>query len=282
MKYITGLHALSIPCSLETCGDFHHLPDWKHPTVMNTSTAFFKDWGLEWHEIPGHRGKRIPVANHIRACLDMLEMRDYINLQGMNAVYFDAPYYNEYIFNHVLRMQTLPYWKEIDAFMESEYFMSWVWVSWRASRRVENGWRPEKPYWRCIVDADELRRRYRSMSQEERRKSALEASMGFLRRNELRIQHIVALCILVNEFFDEMDDDLKWRIGEVCRYQPFEKFEYIVEMEAGPEIDRKWLADNFLAIFKKCHFIYSPWEQGVCERVGRSHAYDTIGRTLYG
>ena len=280
MKYITGLHALHLPCSLETCGDTHHLPDWKHPTVMSTATAFFGDWGLEWHEIPGHRGKRIPVANHIRACLDMLEMRDYINLQGMNAVYLDAPCYNEFIFNQVLRMQTLPYWKEIDAFMESEYFMDWVRASWRASRRAEHGWRPEKPYWRCIVDADELRRRYRLMSPEDRRKEMQEAAIGFLRRDELRIQHVMALCILVNEYFDEMDDGLKWRIGEVFRYHPFEKFEYIVEMEAGPELDRKWLADSFFDIVKKLGIIFSPWEQELCERAGKSHADDMIGNCM--
>ena len=277
MKYITGLHALHVPCSLETCGDTHHLPDWKHPTVMNTATAFFGDWGLEWREIPGHGGKRIPVANHIRACLDMLEMRDYISLQGMNAVYLDAPCYNEFIFHQVLRMQTFPYWKEIDAFMESEYFMDWVRVSWRASRRAEKGWRPEKPPWRCIIDADELRRRYRRMTSDERRKAAREAFLRLQYREHLRIPHLVAFCILINEYFDEMDKHFIFDIGNIFRYQPFEKFEYIVEMEAGPEIDRKWLADSFLAIFKKCNFIYSSWEQDVCERVGRSHAYDTIG-----
>lgn len=281
-KYITGLHALHLPCSLETCGDTHHLPDWKHPTTMNTATAFFGDWGLEWHEIPGLGGKRVPVANHIRACLDMLEMRDYINLQGMNAVYLDAPFYNEFIFKQVLRMQDLPYWKEIDAFMESEYFMFWVRVSWRMSRWTGKGWRPEKPLWRCIIDVDELRRRYREMSGEERQKALQEAAIGFLRWEELRIPHVAALCILFNEYFDEMEDDLKWRIAEIFRYQPFEKFEYIVEMEAGPELDRKWLADSFLSIAKKLKIVFSPWEQGVCERAGRSHADDVIGSTLYG
>jgi len=25
MKYITGIHALNLPCSLDTCGDWHSL-----------------------------------------------------------------------------------------------------------------------------------------------------------------------------------------------------------------------------------------------------------------
>ena len=282
MKYITGLHALDLPCSLETCGDFHHLPDWKHPMVMNTEKAFFGDWGLEWHEIPGQGGKRVPVANHIRACLDMLEMRDYANLQGMNAVYLDAPRYNEFIFEQVLRMRALPYWKEIDAFMESEYFMFWVRVSWLASRRAEKGWRPEKPLWRCVIDTGELRQRYRAMTPEERQEAVQEAALGFLRREELRLPHVVALCILLDEYFDEMDDGTKQQVCDVLRYQPCERFEYIVEMEAGPEVDRKWLADSFLAIMRKLGLVFSPWEQGVCERAGRSHADDVIGSMLYG
>ena len=35
MKYVTGIHALNIPCNLETSGDWHMSAiQWEHPNTM--------------------------------------------------------------------------------------------------------------------------------------------------------------------------------------------------------------------------------------------------------
>lgn len=127
MKYITGIHALNVPCSLNTSGDWHHLAiRWDRPHINDTRKSFFGNWGIEFHEIPLHSGNEYPVANHIRACLDMLDSGDFSNLQGMRRDYICTNEYDPFIFFKVAQMRMHPHWDEIDHFMEKEYLMEWV------------------------------------------------------------------------------------------------------------------------------------------------------------
>ena len=106
MKYITGIHALNLPCNLLTCGDWHcSALRWKNITVRDTENSFFKEYGIE-------HGKRIPehdgtyaVANHIRALLDLLEMGKFSVAQGMNNDFICNDDYNEEIFEKVTRLK---------------------------------------------------------------------------------------------------------------------------------------------------------------------------------
>ncbi len=48
MKYISGIHALNLRCSLQTCGDWHQSGiQWKMPTVRESSNSLFGDYGIE-------------------------------------------------------------------------------------------------------------------------------------------------------------------------------------------------------------------------------------------
>lgn len=68
MKYISGIHALNLRCSLETCGDWHASGiQWKNLTVRESSDSVFGDYGIEDNSsVPGHPGNH-KAANHIRA-----------------------------------------------------------------------------------------------------------------------------------------------------------------------------------------------------------------------
>ena len=127
MLYVTGQHALNIPCSLETCGDWHASAlQWYNLTLADSEKMFFLDYGIEKHTtIPNHRGK-IFVANHIRALLDLLEYGNFAIAQGMNKDYICNSFYTFEIFEKVFEMRVLKNWKDIDAFMEKEYLMQWV------------------------------------------------------------------------------------------------------------------------------------------------------------
>jgi len=47
MQYITGIHALNIPCSLDTTGDWHSSwIQWKHPRIRDTEDSIFGEYGL--------------------------------------------------------------------------------------------------------------------------------------------------------------------------------------------------------------------------------------------
>ena len=47
MKYLTGIHALNLECSLETSGDWHMSGlKWEKLTWADTNNMFFKDYGI--------------------------------------------------------------------------------------------------------------------------------------------------------------------------------------------------------------------------------------------
>lgn len=127
MIYITGIHALNLPCSLETCGDWHQSGiQWDKPNFRESTTSFFQDYGIEPnHRIPEHEGV-YNVANTIRAILDLLFEKNFPTAQGMNKDFICNPKYDKEVFIYVSKMKCLDYWKEIDDFMEREYKIKWV------------------------------------------------------------------------------------------------------------------------------------------------------------
>ena len=84
MRYITGIHALNLPCKLDTCGDWHQSAiQWAHPQTKDADTAFYGSYGIEpGHYIPEHDGE-YAVANTIRALLDLLYDGNFAIAQGM-------------------------------------------------------------------------------------------------------------------------------------------------------------------------------------------------------
>jgi len=127
LQYITGIHALNIPCGLLTGGDWHRSAlRWKNITMRDTEDSFFKDYGIEQNKrIPEHEGT-YAAANHIRALLDLLEMGKFSIAQGMNRDFIGNDDYNEEVFNKVAFMKVLSHWPEIDRFMGREYHSKWL------------------------------------------------------------------------------------------------------------------------------------------------------------
>ena len=127
MRYISGIHALNLPCSLVTCGDWHRSAlKWRDITFMDTETAFFKDYGIEFHKRVPEHDETYPVANHIRAILDLLETGKFSVAQGMNNDFICNDSYTEEVFDMVATMKSLPHWAKIDSFMGREYYSKWL------------------------------------------------------------------------------------------------------------------------------------------------------------
>jgi len=127
MKYITGVHALNLPCSLLTCGDWHRSAlQWENPRFRDSEDSLFGDYGIEYYSaVPENEGT-YAVANHIRALLDLLEVENYSTAQGMNRDFIGNDDYNEEVFAKVVMMKGLPHWRGIDTFMGSEYYGKWL------------------------------------------------------------------------------------------------------------------------------------------------------------
>lgn len=127
MKYITGIHALNIPCSLDTSGDWHASAlKWEKLSMEESDGSMFGDYGIEYEKrIPKHSGT-YPVANHIRAILDLLLQENFAEAQGMNNDFICNEEYDEEIFSQVMKMQELPIWEKVDKFMGNEYKLKWL------------------------------------------------------------------------------------------------------------------------------------------------------------
>ena len=127
MKYITGIHALNLNCSLETPGDWHQSAlQWHAPRMRETKGSFFGEYGIETNSNVPENKRKFYTANHIRALLDLLEEKNFPTAQGMRANYICNDKYTQEIFQKVLQMKSLPNWQEISNFMGKEYMLEWL------------------------------------------------------------------------------------------------------------------------------------------------------------
>lgn len=127
VKYITGIHALNLRCSLLTTGDWHCLSlKWEDITFGDTENSIFGDYGIEYTDyVPNLSGKHA-VANHIRALLDLISMGNFALAGGMNKDFICNDNYNEEIFEKIMMMRNFSNWEAIDSFMGREYYGKWL------------------------------------------------------------------------------------------------------------------------------------------------------------
>lgn len=129
MKYVTGIFALNLPCSLDTCGDWHSCSiNWDNVDIRESNNSILKDYGIETNQSIKFldKSKKYNVANHIRALLDMLIVGNYGYAQGMKEDYICNNDYTKEIFEQVLKLNSLDNWAEINHFMIKEYKMKWL------------------------------------------------------------------------------------------------------------------------------------------------------------
>lgn len=127
MLYVSGIHALNIENSLETCGDWHcSALDWKSIELLDSEKSVFKEWGIE-------TGKSLPdndgiynVANDLRAVADMMEKEGNLGyLKGFRNDFIVIDKYNDELFRHIWMLRGLKHWDAIDGLMEYEYLFKW-------------------------------------------------------------------------------------------------------------------------------------------------------------
>lgn len=127
-RYLTGTYALNVPCPDGTPGDWHHSSlDWSNTTslLVPVSSSPFGYLGLYRHDF--HDAKNVLVANHVRACLDLIANGYFGSAQGMRDCFLDDPKTAPVVFHAVwdgLRDSTR--WADIDRFMGREYGCSWL------------------------------------------------------------------------------------------------------------------------------------------------------------
>ncbi|WP_304857489.1 MULTISPECIES: hypothetical protein [Bacteria] len=130
MRYITDIHALNLPCSLGTTGDWHTSAlQWDRLRIRESEESPWGDWGIESPSaarVPQHEGMRFNVANHVRALADMIAAHRFTVAQGASEAFLDGNDYDNELFSHIIMLKGTPGWGEIDSFMRKEYRLAWV------------------------------------------------------------------------------------------------------------------------------------------------------------
>ena len=125
MRYVTGIFALNLPAPEKTPGDWHFSAlNWNQARTWDTDVSVFGDFGIYTGDVPG-LGK-VPVANHLRACLNMLSWGDYGTIEGMREYFIADDSYATLLFSQVLLLKHSPQWEQIDDFLNREYRMLWM------------------------------------------------------------------------------------------------------------------------------------------------------------
>ncbi|HEL0291676.1 TPA: hypothetical protein TUY03_000796 [Streptococcus equi subsp. zooepidemicus] len=125
MQYVTGVYALNLPSPDGTPGDWHFSAlNWEKLKISESENSIFGDWGLNIVDVPNH-GSML-VANHIRACLDLIEQGNFGTAQGMKNNFIDDDKYTMTVFSKVIQLRNSLHWERIDSFMGKEYFCQWL------------------------------------------------------------------------------------------------------------------------------------------------------------
>ncbi|KFF30557.1 hypothetical protein, partial [Bifidobacterium bombi] len=108
MKYVTGVQALNLGDRTDTPGDWHHSAlDWDHLYMLDTDTSPFSSYGINPSCLVPEHGK-LPVASHVRACLDLIEQGYYSDAQGMRDNFISNSAYDQEIMDHVWLLRDRP------------------------------------------------------------------------------------------------------------------------------------------------------------------------------
>ena len=130
MKYISGIYALNIPCSLDTTGDWHRssLP-WKEVELKDSEESPLKGLGIEKDVYIRELGRSFNVANTLRACVDFLDEGKYLSASGMRRDYICNDKYDRTLFEMVYALKpykTEEQWNRIRKIMEKDYMLKWI------------------------------------------------------------------------------------------------------------------------------------------------------------
>lgn len=130
MEYLTGIHALNVPCPLDTCGDWHQAAlNWENLTLNNTEDSLLDVYGVfESTQVPDGIGgfKTMYVANTIRALYDLILVGDYAHVQGMRNDFICNEKYTPEVFELAKKFRNTKYWKQVDKVLTCEYELDWI------------------------------------------------------------------------------------------------------------------------------------------------------------
>ncbi|MDR2828736.1 MAG: hypothetical protein LBV51_04880, partial [Acholeplasmatales bacterium] len=127
MRYISGIQALNMHYTNQTTpGDWHGLSvDFSNPQWYYTEQSPFLDFDIELRKFPGIKEK-VYVANHTRACLDLIYECKYSVIAGMKNTLIDDKLLNELLLQKLLLLIKDNNFQVIFNLILKEYRLDWI------------------------------------------------------------------------------------------------------------------------------------------------------------
>lgn len=127
MLYLSGIYALNVENTLNTCGDWHTSAlDWSNIKLEESTNSIFGNWGIEMNKsIPEHK-ELYNVADDLRAILDLMQKEENLGyLKGFRDDFICTDEYNDIFFQKVFLLRNLKHWADINSLMEREFMFEW-------------------------------------------------------------------------------------------------------------------------------------------------------------
>lgn len=243
MKYITGIHALNLPCSLQTFGDWHRGGiQWGKLTIADTDSSVLGTHGIEdFDGVPEHPGTH-KVANHIRAILDMLVDSQFSYAQGMRKDFICNDSLDTEVFEQTLKLKGLPHWAQINDFMGHEYGLRWL--SFLQKNQLEP-FKREIPSPLPITSFDTLS------------KWLHFKLVAYCREDSLL--DLFEICLLCNEgLFNELSDTERDRLYDTFFYYGVDRIQYLLALYGEDLlIPQSLILETIKRTFE---LVQMPWE----------------------
>lgn len=249
MKYITGQQALNLPCSLDTCGDWHTSAlRWDKLNIKDSEGSVFGDYGIEQgKEIPEHSNEFYNVANHIRAILDLLEAEQFALITNFNNDYICNNKYTEEIFEKVSML--LPN-TAISNFMHKTYGKEWrLWCE-RAgigSITAETVMVKDLP---AIVDEE-----------------AIIGKINAYMHGD-KLEDLCGVVHIINHHYDQLSQPVQMMLRNALEYKGAAYFDYVVSTQICKNVNIHQLAMDYIRAYEKMGLVMDKKEKQVLLEYG--------------
>ncbi|BDR53357.1 hypothetical protein KIM372_12640 [Bombiscardovia nodaiensis] len=79
----------------------------------------------------------MPVASHVRACLDLIEQGFFADAQGMRDNFISNDAFDQVVMDHIWLLRNRSNWPQISNFMGHEYLGKWLDYALSHQEKVE-------------------------------------------------------------------------------------------------------------------------------------------------
>ena len=267
MRYLSGIHALNLNCSLDTCGDWHQSAlRWEELDWRESDGSVWGDYGIEENShIPKHPGT-YKTANHIRALLDLLADGNTALAQGMRDELVDNDKYTLEIFSKVILLKQLPVWPKVDDFMGMEYFRQWL------------EYKDEKQCKKFIpksLPTVALSCNFSSLSDDDINRLARIKALDYVSSNSIR--DLYDLSFVINNYYDKLAVTTIEFVSDLMQYNDLELADYLLAVQHDELVAPEVLIQEFLKMHDKLGLLYSDNEKAVLEAYSKEMMPPHIG-----